>query len=268
MDLGNTLEGGVRLAHVRKTKRDLMIVQVVIVVAAVIVLTYMGGEIQLKPFYFNIGSVLYFIILMALVVGVEGFFFTYLEQWYTKSFSARSYMLKRSIRRSMMVIALAAVALFLVLTPFVANAIANATSESGSTTTAAVFHNRDELGLTTVDNIHVVSSSPAEVIIVSQGNYEIYAGDMQGLKHHAVLTVDDASPGLNLAFPHAQFGEYYLVVNSETPVEVTYTVHRTLSPTFVAFVSMFAILFIGFYAAWIVLASTIRKKYTKGVAYK
>lgn len=268
MDLGNTLEGGVRLAQVRKAKRDLMIVQVVIVVASVIVLTYMGGEIQLKPFYFNIGSVLYFIILMALVVGVEGFFFTYLEQWFTKSFSARSYMLKRSVRRGMMVIAIAAVTLFLVLTPFVANGIANATSESGKTVSTAVFQNRDELGLTTVDNIHVVSGSPAEVIVVSKANYEAYAGDMEGLRHHAVLTAADVSPGLNLAFPHTPFGDYYIVVSSDSPVEVTYTVHRTLSPTFVAFVSMFAILFIGLYAAWIILASTIRKKYTKGVAYK
>ena len=47
MDLGNTLEGGVRLAQVRKAKRDLMIVQVVIVVVAVVILTYMGGEILL-----------------------------------------------------------------------------------------------------------------------------------------------------------------------------------------------------------------------------
>lgn len=268
MDLGNTLEGGVRLTQVRKAKRNLMMVQVVIVVAAVIVLTYMGGEIQLKPFYFNIGSVLYFIILMALIVGVESFFFTYLEQWFTKSFSARSYMLKRSIRRSMFVIALAAIVLVLVLTPFVTNAIANATSESGTTETMAVFKNRDELGLTTVDSIQVISGAPAEVIIVTKANYEIFAGDMYMLKQRAVLIAEDVSPGLDLAFPHTPFGEYCIVVNSDGPVEVTYTVHRTVSPTFVAFVSMFATLFIGFYAAWIVLASTIRKKYTKGVAYK
>ena len=135
-----------------------MIVQVVIVLFSVIVLVSMGGEVQLKPFYFNVGAVLYFVILMALVVGVEGFFFTYLEQWYTKSFSARSYMLKRSIRRSMIVIAVAAVAVFLVLTPFVADAIANATSESGETSTTAVFRNRDALGLTTVERLRVESA--------------------------------------------------------------------------------------------------------------
>jgi hypothetical protein len=268
MDLGNTLEGGVRLAQVRKAKRDLMIVQVVIVLAAVVVLTYLGGDIQLKPFYFNIGSVLYFVILMALVIGVEGFIFTYLEQWFTKSFSAKSYMLKRSIRRSMIVIVIAAVAIVLVLTPFVANTIANATSESGKTATIAVFDNRDELGLTTVDNIHLVSGAPAEVMIVSEANYRMYASDMVALRQHAVMTIDDVSPGLDIAFPQTPFGEYYIVVNSEDPVEVTFMVHRTLSPTFVAFVSMFGALFVGLYAAWVLLASTIRKKYTKGAVYR
>lgn len=268
MDLGNTLEGGVRLAQVRKTKRNLMIVQMVIVVAAVLVLTYIGGEIQLKPFYFNIGSILYFVILMALVIGVEGFFFTYLEQWFTKSFSAKSYMLKRSIRRSIAVIAVAAVAMVLVLTPFVANAIANSTSESGSTATSAIFQNRDGLGLTTVDRIHMVSGAPAEVIVVSQANYQLYAGDMDGLRRHAVLTVDDVSPGLDVTFPDTPFGEYRLVVSSDSPVEVTYTVHRTLSPTFVAFITMFCMLFIGLYAAWIILAWTVRNRYTKGAVYK
>lgn len=268
MDLSNTLEGGVRLAQVRNTKRNLMIVQMVIVVAAVVVLAAMGGEIQLKPFYFNIGSVLYFVILMALVIGVENFFFTYLEQWFTKSFSAKSYMLKRSIRRSMIIIVIAAIAVLLVLTPFVANGIANATSESGRTTTVATFQNRDELGLTTVDTIHVVSGSPAEVIIISKANYQVYSGNMEALRQHAMLTADDTSPGLDLAFPHTPYGEYCIVVNSEDPVEVTFTVHRTLSPTFVAFTSMFGALFIGFYAAWILFASQIRSRYTKGAVYR
>ncbi|MDW5561653.1 MAG: hypothetical protein SA339_00375 [Methanomassiliicoccus sp.] len=268
MDLSNALENGVRLAQVRNAKRNLMIVQVVIVLAAVIVLTYMGGDIQLKPFYFNIGSILYFMILIALVIGVEGFFFTYLEQWYTKSFSAKSYMLKRSIRRSLIVIAIAAVAMFLVLTPFIANGIANATSESGKTMTVATFDNRDELGLTAVDTIHVVSGSPAEVIVVSAANYEQYAGSMEALRQHAVLTADDTSPGLDLTFPDSPFGMYYIVVNSDQSVEVSYTVHRTLSPTFVAFISMFSLLFIGIYAAWVLMAMKIRSRFTKSSVYR
>jgi hypothetical protein len=83
-----------------------------------------------------------------------------------------------------------------------------------------------------------------------------------------VLTVDDTSPGVDVSFPDTRYGEYCLVVNSDVPVEVTFTVHRTLSPTFVALTSMFGALFIGIYAAWVIFATTVRNKYTKGAVYR
>jgi hypothetical protein len=180
-----------------------MVVQVVIVLISVAILTVMGGDLQVKPFYFDIGAVLYFIILMALIVGVESFFFTYLEQWHTKSISARSYMLKRSIRRSLMVMAVSAVVIFLVLTPFMADAIANSTSEAGTTHTSATFMSRDPLGLTSVDRVHVVSSSIAEVIILSHENYLRCAGNVDLMRQYAVATTVDASPGVDLEFPES-----------------------------------------------------------------
>jgi hypothetical protein len=91
---------------------------------------------------------------------------------------------------------------------------------------------------------------------------------MAALRQHAVLTAEDVSPGLDLTFPQTPFGEYYLVVSSDAPEEVTYTVHRTLSPTFVAFISLFGALFVGFNAAWILLATKVRSRYTKGSAYR
>jgi hypothetical protein len=245
-----------------------MIVQVVIVLASVIILTVVGGEIQMKPFYFNIGSIIYFIILMALVIGVEGQLFRILELKYMKSASAKFYMLKTSVRRSIVVVAVSAAVMVLLLTPFVTNAIADYTSDKGATSTTASFVNRDALGLTTVDRIHVVSGAPAEVMVVAEENYLLYAGDMTALRQHAVVTTIDSSPGLDLAFPHTPFGKYYIVVNSDRPVEVSYTVHKALSPTFVAFMTLFATLFIGFYTIWILTASRIRKNYAKGAIYR
>jgi hypothetical protein len=246
-----------------------MVVQVVIVLISVAILTVMGGDLQAKPFYFDIGAVLYFIILMALIVGVESFFFTYLEQWHTKSFSARSYMLKRSIRRSLMIMAISAVVIFLVLTPFMADAIANSSSEAGTTYTTAAFMSRDPLGLTSVDKVHVVSASMAEVIILSEENYVRSAGNIDLMRQYAVATTVDASPGVDLEFPEAApFGEYHVVVNSERPMEVSYTVHRAVTPSFVAYVTLFAALFIGIYAAWVIFAARVRSRYTKAAAYK
>ncbi len=222
----------------------------------------------MKPFYFNVGSILYFVILMALVIGVESLFFRMLEMKYTRSVSAKYYMLKTSMRQSAMVIVVSAAVMVLLLTPYMANGIANSTSESGTTTASASFVNRDPLGLTTVDKIHIVSGQQAEVLIVDEENYLLYVGDMTALQQHAAVMVTDSSPGVDVTFPQTPFGKYYIVVNSDQPVEVSYTVHKTLSPTFVAFVTLFAALFIGFYAIWLVTALRMRKSFAKGAIYR
>lgn len=269
MDLNReALEGGARLAQVRRTKKLLMIVQVVIVLASVMFLTIIGGQIQMKPFYFNIGSILYFVILMALVIGVESLFFRLLEMKYTRSVSAKYYMLKTSMRQAVIVIAVSAVVMVLLLTPYMANGIANLTSENGTTATSASFVNRDPLGLTTVDKVHVVSGLVAEVMVVDEKNYLLYVGDMTALRQHAVLTVPDSSPGVDMVLPQTTFGKYYIVINSDRAAEVSYIVHKTVSPTFVAFMTLFATLFIGLYATWLATAFRMRKNYAKGAIYR
>lgn len=262
------LEGGVHLAHVRATKKKLMLVQVAIVLLAVILLIAIGGEVHVVPFYFNIGSILYFVILMALVVGVEGFFFRYLELKHMKSSSAKSYMLKTSIRRSLIIIAVSSVVLVLVLAPTTSNAVANASSESGTTSTVAFFNNRDPLGLTTVDRIWLDSSTPAEVLIISEANYRTNLLDMEALRQHAVMITTETVTGIELDFPQTPFGRYCIVVDSDNMAEVAYTVHRTPSPTFVAFVTLFALAFIIAYAGWVMFAFQTRKQFTKGATYK
>jgi hypothetical protein len=205
---------------------------------------------------------------MTLVIGMESLFFRLLEMRYTRSVSAKYYMLKTSMRQSVMAIVVSAVVLVLLLTPFMANGIANLTSENGATTATASFANRDPLGLTTVDRVHVVSDRPAEAMIVAEENNLLYAGDMTALRQHAVVTVTDSSPGVDMTFPQTPFGKYFIVVNSDRPVEVSYTVHKTVSPTFVAFVTLFATLFIGLYAIWLVTALRMRKSFAKGAIYR
>ena len=262
------LEGGVRLAHVRATKQKLMLVQVGIVLLSVVLLIAIGGEVQVKPFYFNIGSILYFVILMALIVGVEGFFFRYLEMKHMKSSSAKSYMLKTSIYRSLIIVAISAVILIIVVAPATSNAVANATSETGTTTSMASFNNRDPLGLTTVDRIWLDSTIPAEILILTEANYLLYAGNTEALRQHAVLFTTDTASGVELSFPQTPFGQYCIVVVPEGMSEVLYTVHRAPSPTFVAFVTLFATAFIIAYAGWITFAFQTRKQFTKGATYK
>jgi hypothetical protein len=262
-----TLEGGMRLNKVRKIKQYLMIVQVVVVFAAVILLILAGGSIQLKPFYFNIGSILYFVILMALVMGVEGFIFRMLEIKYTRSNSSKYYMLKSSTRRSMVVIAVSAVVLVLLATPFMADVIANLTGETDRTADAVSFYSRDPLGLTSVDKIHIVSDTATEVIVISEANYLSYVGDDVKLRQHAVTLVVDASVGVDIAFPAVSFEKFYIVVlGTDTPI--TFTIHKILAPVFASFVSLFALLFIGAYAGWVIYTTPLRKQYSKNAIYR
>lgn len=265
-----TFRGGYKLEQIRRIKQRLMIVQLVLVFVAAIFLTVVDGSVQLKPFYFNIGSFLYFVILMGLVAGVESFVFRMLELKYTKSTSSKYFILKTVQRRSIVVIAFAAVVMVLLLTPFLADAIANYSGESGTTAAGtANFYNRDRFGLTTVEKVHVETNVPAVALVVSEANYFAYLGDIAKLKQFSVVSADDASGGVDLAFPQTGFGIYYIVVSAaEGSVEATYTVHKALAPTFVGFVTLFSVLFIGFYAAWIAYTVPIKKKYAKGAIYR
>ncbi len=259
------LEGGARLEQIRRIKIFLYLIQLVVVFAAVIFLVFMGGGIQLKPLYIQIGSFLYFLILMGLVVGVEGFFFKLLEIKFTKSTSSKYYMIKKAMRRSFIVIILSAGVIGLVLTPFLSNAIANSTSEAGTTASVATFNNRDPLGLTTVDRIRFSSGGHAEVLVLSEKHYKDYVGNIEKLRQYSVVHTYDAGAGVDLVFPSAPFGTYYIVVFGD---EVSYTVHRTLSPVFVSFVTLFAALFIGIYAAWAFYLTPVKKKYSKSAIYR
>ena len=107
-----------------------------------------------------------------------------------------------------------------------------------------------------------------QVIIISDSNYMSYKGDADELRQYAVMTTTETSAGVELEFPQTPFGMYYIVVDPENPVEVSYTVHRTPSPTFVAFVTLFALAFIAAYSGWVAFAYQTRKQFTKGAIYK
>jgi len=259
------LEGGARLEQIRRIKTYLYLIQLMVVFAAVIFLVFVGGGMVLKPLYIQTGSFLYFLILMGLVVGVEGFFFRWFEIRFTMSSSTKYYMVKRSMRRAFIIMAISAAVVVLIVTPFLSNAIANSTSEAGTTSSMATFNNKDPLGLTSVDMIRVSSEGHAEVLVIEEEYYREYIGNIEKMRQYSVVHTYDAGPGISLDFPLAPFGTYYILVFGD---EVSYTVHRALSPVFINFVSIFAIAFIGVYAAWVFYLTTYRKKHTAGAIYR
>jgi len=259
------LEGGIRLAQVRRTKKLLIAVQAVIAVIAVIALTIMGGDLQLKPLYFDIGAFLYFLILMAFIIAVESLIFRLLEVRYAKTDSAKYYMLKITTRRSKWVIAISAIVLLLVLIPFALDIVTDSISESGHTSGAVSFFNRDALGLTSVESITVHGDKGAEVLIITENNYLDHAGDLEMLRHFSEAYASDLSSGAELPLPPAPFGKYYIVAEGG---DVDYTLYRSVSSFFMGFVTVFSVLFIITHAAWILYTTPLRKYYAEGAIYR
>lgn len=261
---GEELEGGIRLAQVRATKKYLIIAQAIISMVAVIILVVAGGNFQLKPFYFDVSVFLYFLLMMLFIIVVELLVFRLLEVKYAKTDSAKYYMLKTTARHSIVVMAISAIALFLVVTPYMLDTVTDVTSVDGSTSGRVSFYSRDALGLTTVDRITVDSDQPAEVIIVSEANYLAHSGDWTRLKQVAEGHASDASSRVVLEFSPAPFGAYYILTDGE----ITYSIHSSLSAFFVGFLSLFATLFIGAHASWLVYTIPLRQRYVRGAIFR
>ncbi len=255
-----------RLEQVRKTKLYLYLVQLVVVLAATVLLVALGGGFSLSPFYIPTGSFVYFLILMGLVFVAEGAFFLIFEVRFTKSQSSKFYMIKKAIRRAYILIAVCAFVAVFMLTPFLNNIIANYASESGTTSSTASFFNRDPLGLTSVDSVKVSTVSPCEVLIMSEAYYEIYKGNLESMRSfslsHRIL---EANGQLDIPFPTAENGEYVLVAIGG---EVSYTVHKVLYPVFTSYVAVFALIFIAASAGWIAYLMPKKKKLSKGAIYR
>ena len=261
---GEELEGGIRLAHVRTTKKYLIVAQTIISLLVVIGLVVAGGKFQLKPFYVDVGVFLYFLLIMVFLIAAELLIFRLLEVKYAKTDSAKYYMLKTTARHSIIVMVVSAIALLLVVTPYVMDSVTEVTSHCGATSDEATFFSRDVFGLTTVDRITVDSELPAEVIVISDANYLAYNGDWTRMRETSEAYVPDASSGAVMEFSPMPFDTYHIVTNGE----VTYSIHSTLSPFFVGFVTMFATLFIGAHAAWLVYTTPLRQRYIRGAIFR
>ncbi len=255
-----------RLEQVRKTKLYLYLVQLVVVLAATVLLIWMGGGFSLDPFYIPTGSFAYFLILMGLIFVAEGAFFLIFEVRFTKSQSSKYYMIKKAIRRAYIIIAVSAFVAVFMFTPFLNNIIANYASESGTTSSTASFYNRDPLGMTSVESIGVSSASQCEVLIISREYYQLHSADLESMRSFSVeRAILAANSQQDIPFPVANNGEYVIVVMGG---EISYTVDKELYPVFTSYVLVFALIFIGLSAGWIVYLMPKQKKLAKGAIYR
>ena len=273
------LAGGYRLANIRRVKRILFIIQIIILISIPIIVILVEGRASLVPFYLPINSFIYFILLMALIMVVEGFFFKLLEMRLLRSPSAIYYIAKKDIRRGLVVIAVSAVVIFLLWTPFMSQAIENSfnqkvTLNNTNSTMASVFivfYDRDPLGLGAVDRITVTSvNGPARVYLVSEKNYLLYSTELSQLIPYRINSQDYiADDQLTIPLNPLSYGKYYLILDTvrSDASAVNVVIHEAISSTFLSYVPFFALLFIGTYGAWMAYMWPMKRKYAVGAIY-
>jgi hypothetical protein len=273
------LAGGYRLANIRRVKRYLFIAQIIIMILIPIIVVLIEGRASLVPFYLPINSFIYFILLMALIMVVEGFVFKMLEMRLLQSPSAIYYIAKKAIQRGLIVIAVALLVVFLLWTPFMSQAIENSFNQnetlnntnSTSASVFIVFYDRDPLGLEAVDRISVTAlNGPARVYLVSEKNYLNYSYDLSQLITYRINSQDYiADDHLTIPLNPLPYGKYYLILDTvrSDASAVNIIIHKALSPTFLSYVPFFALMFIGAYGAWMAYMWPMKRKYASGAIY-
>lgn len=265
------LAGGYRLARVRETKKMLYVVQLILVLVIVIFLINAEGGFSLKPFYLPINSFIYFLILMLLVFNIENFFFKALEIKFSKTESAKYYILKLSLRRSVMVIAVALIVVLLLWLPPLSSALEDSLSKSGEIVGTEAFYNKDFLGITTTNRITLSCDGEAVVYIVSEKNYNLYYGNLDMLRYFRI-NVDHyvADPVVTFDFPQMDYGKYYFVIDHRysSSIIVHYKLHQNLSPTFLGFIPLFALFFVSVNVGWITYILPQLKKFRERAIYR
>lgn len=274
------LAGGYRLAHVRRAKRYLYLAEIVVLIAAVVLVLILEGRISLVPFYLPLNSFLYFVLLMGLIILLESYIFRVLEMRLIKSDSTKFYICKVGIRRAMIGFAVCVVVILLLWLPFVHSAIENTLVTKGSlsnnhsvaATSSVSFFDRDPLGISAVSKIKVkANGGAARVYVVSEKNFEEHRGSVTSLAVYRVNTdqfIFEREGVIELG--ELPFGKYYIVLDTQlsTATSVDYTVVRSISPTFLSFVPFFALLFALANLAWIIYLTPLKKKYAEGAIYR
>ena len=274
------LAGGYRLAHVKQAKRYLFLIEIVILVLASILVVFASGALSLKPFYLPINAFLYFVLIMVLVMAVEGFVFKILEMRLTRSDSTNYYVTKNAIRAGVVVVGVSALVIVLLWTPFIAQGIestfnSNAVllnDHSSAPDTYVAYYDRDPLGLSAVDSVTITAQGGvARVYIVSESNFLANSGTVTALAPYRINTQTYVIDGTaDISMNPLPYGKYYVVLDTSqsTATSISTTVHTAISPTFLSYVPLMAILFIVAYGAWIVYLIPMRSRYGANAIYR
>ncbi len=263
------LEGSYRLHRILKMRLATYLLEIAIIIGvSLFLLDVMGAS--MKPFYVPVDSFIYFAVLMLFVIGLEAFFFRLLEIKYVKSNSKKYLIAKKTMKRSLLIMAVAALVVILIWTPFLPNYITEQTQHQGNIVGEKyMFYTKGHLGLTYVNRVEITSNAPVKVYIISKDNYD--NNMLVNKTEVSIFSGSITSPNKTLVWktsvlPHAQ---YYIVVENgdNQSATVHYTIDMHMSDTFVFYIPLISMLFIIFNAGAIAYLIPIKNKYKEGSIY-
>ena len=270
------LEGEAYWGRIRSIKRKLYILQAILIATLGFVLLFFYSEFQANPFYISIDRLIWFILIMLLVVELESFVFRVMQVRMGRTFSTKHLMTMNSIRKSIVILIIAAVALAAFAIPASIQGIEDAASPRGTFNAAnpVKFLPGDPLGLSKIITIDVASNIICDVYIVTQSDYQAYSGDMPSLRSTA-LNSGGSLVTVNRTFVMMPIGQEYLFLvldpisrPNASFADVSYVMNIELSDTFTSFLPLMAILFLIANGAWIMYLFPMSRKYASKSIYK
>jgi len=268
------LEGEAYWGRIRGIKRNLYIVEMVLVIIAGLVLVITSGEFSADPFMLPFDKLLWFIAIMLFVIEIQHFVFRTMQLNIARSDSIKYIMATNSIRRGVVVAIVSVIIAALLLFPGAAHNIETSISYKGTVTPGEfeIFQNRDFLGLTTINTITVHCSGPSNVYLISQFIYDQYPADQR--MDHPLNSETFANPDLtiDLRSMGSKITTYYIftqgVGTATNNTKVDYTLDTTISGTVTSFIPIIAMLFVVANSVWITYLYPLRRKCACKSIYK
>ncbi len=238
-----------------------------ILVAIISIISEEGGYVFILPLWL----IVFLLALILFMINIESFFFKFYGIRWSKSDSEKFLMAKDYIKRAIVIIVAAGIILAwnFILIPMADEGMDSTEKLTIYGNYNTTFWSQDAFGATGVRSISVTSEDDVLLDIFIMQEDDFLAG------HYGKrLNLDeDESRGLTeLNYESENLlprDDYILFLDAQNQTtEVSYTIYREVSQSFLWYLTIFSLLFIVANAVWIVYLLPIKKKYEKTSIYE
>lgn len=269
------LEGEAYWGRIRSIKHRLFLLEAILVAILGIIFIFIYSNFQTNPFFISIDRLIWFVLIMLLIIELESFVFRTMQIHIARTFSTKHLMTTNSIRKALVIIIIAALALVAFALPSSVQSIEDAYSVQGdvSPTMPVKFLPGDPLGLSRIKTITFHVPVPAEIYIVSKYDFEHYSGNWASLRGAALNVNKSFASDTTIPLLVSTHEELYIMVDPTISdagemTTVTYRLNSNLSSTLTAFVPLMAIFFLIANGVWVMYLFPMSRKYACRSIYK